>query len=527
MWLLTPLASFTPRATRLDPDPRIATPHDLTKVVYGPYYSLEGAQHSTEANTYYLFTPVNATNTPVVVEYHGGGFTGGGARHDYDTWIDSLLSNGIAFASMDYRLVATKYFYDGGAGAPLEEQFIHARADGTLTLDANGSVASDYRVRVGRQEFNTKCSFDAAAGFDDLLTRAAAHGLDPHRVAFTGSSAGGGEIHYLSWVWPALNENWKRFTPVAMVYTNAQLDYPVQNMLSSVWGLWAGAVGGGTRLTEILAHTEADCEMVVGNPWCEADKEKKSEEALCNQSWHDATMARFCGAAMAGATLDDLVGAQAWPNATDHERGIATLWLNSRNLLAYRKRADVPKTPFYLYVANRLNGTAGMNVVHNALYARLYHELAVEAGINATSYYTDYAAMRPTDRSPTRLDTADGVTYNYKSTLDWRGAAGVAATEPASANEQLLWLCLAFGVRCDAGPAPPPPPPPVPLSDACKAEIRAVCAVAPAACGSCVHHHSGELIAHGCPRKGVPGAAEACIEYCESEGEVRRGGERS
>ena len=220
MWL-SALASFTPRAIRLDPDPRIATPHDLTKVVYGPYYSLEGAQHSTEANTYYLFTPANATNTPVVVEYHGGGFTGGGARHDYDTWIDSLLANGIAFASIDYRLVATKYFYDGGAGAPLEEQFIHARADGTLILDANGTVASDYRVRVGRQEFNTKCSFDAAAGFDDLLTRAAAHGLDPHRVAFTGSSAGGGEIHYLSWVWPALNENWKRFTPVAMVYTNA------------------------------------------------------------------------------------------------------------------------------------------------------------------------------------------------------------------------------------------------------------------------------------------------------------------
>ena len=138
-------------------------------------------------------------------------------------------------------------------------------------------------------------------------------------------------------------------------------------------------MGGDTPLTEILAHTEADCGMVVGNPWCEADKEKKSEEALCNQSWHDATMARFCGAAMAGATLDDLVGAQAWPNATDHERGIATLWLNSRNLLAYRARADVPKTPFYLYVANRLNGTAGMQVVHNALYARLYHELAVEA----------------------------------------------------------------------------------------------------------------------------------------------------
>ena len=91
-----------------------------------------------------------------------------------------------------------------------------------------------------------------------------------------------GEIHYLTWVYHALSKdgvpNAKRYTPRAMVYTMAQLDYPVQNMLSSVWGLWAGAVGGDTPLTEILAHTEADCGMVVGNPWCEADKEKKSGE---------------------------------------------------------------------------------------------------------------------------------------------------------------------------------------------------------------------------------------------------------
>jgi len=83
----------------------------------------------------------------------------------------------------------------------VEEELIHATADGRLTLDTDGRVASDYKVRVGRQEFNTKCSFDAAAGFSDLLGRAADFNIDVHRVAFTGGSAGGGELHYLTWVW--------------------------------------------------------------------------------------------------------------------------------------------------------------------------------------------------------------------------------------------------------------------------------------------------------------------------------------
>ena len=72
----------------------------------------------------------------------------------------------------------------------------------------------------------------------------------------------------------------------------AQLDYPVQNMLDQVWGLWADDVGADTLLTTILAQTEQDCGMIIGNPWCDG---KQAQTALCNQSWHDASMARFCG----------------------------------------------------------------------------------------------------------------------------------------------------------------------------------------------------------------------------------------
>ena len=208
----------------LPPSPAIATPHTLSKVVYGKYFSYDAdGGVSTEANTYYVYMPTTATEAgakvPIVVEYHGGGFTGGSATSSLTARIESYLSNGVAYASMDYRLVATKYYYHGAGATACEEEFIHADGSGRLRLDTAGMVSSDYKVRVGRQEFNTKCSFDAAAGFDDLLNRSASLGIDVHRIGLTGGSAGGGEIHYLSWVYRTLDRNWERYTPVAMVYT--------------------------------------------------------------------------------------------------------------------------------------------------------------------------------------------------------------------------------------------------------------------------------------------------------------------
>ena len=82
-----------------------------------------------------------------------------------------------------------------------------------------------------------------------------------------GGSAGGGEIHYLTWVYHALGNNAERYTPVSMVYTMAQLDYPVQNMLDKVWGLWVDDVGAETKLASILSFS--DCGMIIGNPWCD------------------------------------------------------------------------------------------------------------------------------------------------------------------------------------------------------------------------------------------------------------------
>jgi len=451
-------AAAVPRVAELPPSPFLSTPHAMHRVVFSKYWSYDAeGRTSSEGSTYYLFLPSSraraanaAGDLPVVVEFHGGGFTGGSATSEQTAAIDGFLQAGVAYASMDYRLVATKYYYGAGA-AVCEEEFIHADSTGRLWLDASGMVASDYKVRVGRQEFNTKCSFDAAAGFEDLLSRASTFGLDVHRVGFTGSSAGGGEMHYLSWAYRALDRNWRRYTPVAMVYTMAQLDYPVQNILDRVWGLWADDVGNETLLTSILAQTREDCEMCVGNPWCGASG-ATAQTALCNATWHAATMARYCGAdggRMAGVTLGELRRTQVWPTETEHDRGLARMWYASENMVAARAVPEIGATPFYLYVFNQLNGTAGMHVVHSALYARQYARVAETARLEFVSYYPDYQGMSAADRGDVRLRPAPGVELNLRTSTalrGWRALAGVSATQPGGAAEQRLFFCHAFNI---------------------------------------------------------------------------------
>ena len=268
------------------------TPQKLT---YGKYYG----RANSDINAYYLYSPAAATTSgnssnssthrpllPAIIQIHGGGFTGGSASSSSNAAIEAAVGNGIAYISVNYRLVATKYYYkeaahtteghgEGGHGegrgerlggmVEKEEELIHVDADGRLALDTTGKVIGDYQIRRGRQEYNTKCSYDAVQMIEHLIANAADLGIDVHRLSFTGSSAGGGEIHYLTWVY----HQWRgaAYTPVGMVYTMAQLDYPVQNMMDRTWGLWADDVGNGTALSTVLAFN--DCGMILGNPWCD------------------------------------------------------------------------------------------------------------------------------------------------------------------------------------------------------------------------------------------------------------------
>merc|ERR1711988_1398535 len=143
----------------------------------------------------------------------------------------------------------------------------------------------------GRQEYNTKCYFDAVQMIEHLISHADAYGVDVHRISFTGDSAGGGEMNYLIWVYHQWNVG--RYTPVGMVYINAQLDYPVNNILDRVWKLWTDDVGEHTKLSTILDKT--DCGLIIGNPWCVEPDRSKSDYNLCNETWQEESMARFRG----------------------------------------------------------------------------------------------------------------------------------------------------------------------------------------------------------------------------------------
>lgn len=65
-----------------------------------------------ERNTLDLFTPDSDTKTPIVIYIHGGGFTTGSKSDLYQNFVftslvDNLLSENIAFASINYRLLET------------------------------------------------------------------------------------------------------------------------------------------------------------------------------------------------------------------------------------------------------------------------------------------------------------------------------------------------------------------------------------------------------------------------------------
>jgi hypothetical protein len=535
-------------------------------VTYGPYYSIttDGSK-STVDNSYYLYSPVGVKAgdaLPIHIQFHGGGFTGGAPTSSANAEIEAFTSTGIHYMSVGYRLVATKYYYGSPA---VEEEFIHAAPNGSLTLDACGRVLSLYNVRRGRTEFNTKCSFDAARALEHLLSSADAFGVDAHRISLSGSSAGGGEIKcvgclscltfpihaltfqsassahrrsYLTWVYHALGTNAARYTPRAIVYTMAQLDYPVENMLDMVWSQWADFVGPSTELSTILRFS--DCGLIIGNPWCT----EHAQTPLCNASFQKASLDRYCAneTRFAETTIGDVMASQTWPQLTPHDEGIATLWYTSANMLAHQPVGPNGEK-FALYVANALNSTAGMHVVHNALYARAYAKFAAQAGINYTVYYTDYASMRPCDVGSRRYAVEEhGTTtvYNYRSNMGWANRADADAAPfrgmSGSLREQLAFVCAAVGVaNCTLAPGPSPGPSPGPgpsctcpscvpvggcpgpLPTQCITELKKDCAVAhlptKADCEDCIRSHAKDAIAHGCPTG--PGAAQDVMKkYC-------------
>jgi len=285
----------------------------------------------------------------------------------------------------------------------------------------------------------------------------------------------------------------------------AQLNYPVQNMLDRTWSLWANDIGNDTLVSTMLRYS--DCDMILGNPWCGI----QTDYNLCNETYEEYVQKRYCGeeTLFETATLKDLVNDLVWPrNDPVVGLGMEKLWYTSETMTKHQ-----PRPKFHLYIANQLNSTAGMNVVHSALYARQYGNVALQAGINFTIYYTDYIGMKTNDEGSRRLVTKNGQTvFNYRSSHDWIEQPMVKTVERGSQEEQLLYHCLALSVEdCVVAPSGT-------LSKECKAEVDKLCGRdhKRETCSNCVHRHVKQLIDARCPPANE-GGAKTVIEHCESD----------
>jgi len=470
-------------------------------------------------NSYYLYKPkghdpARDSKLPVIVEIHGGGFTGGAPKTTATLPIQDAVNRGIAYISVGYRLIGTQYYYGQGES----EELLHVDADGRITLDTSGKTMDSYQVRRGRQELVVKCQYDTAQMIEHLIAHADQYGIDIHRISTTGGSAGGGEIHYLTWVYHQWNVG--RYTPVGMVYNMAQLDYPVENVMDNWATLWGDDVGYNTKLSTILS--KSDCDGIIGNPCCINGGTPPScySPHLCNKEYHEKAISQFCGQDFQHTTFGDIKESLKWPS-DDPEvgPGMEKLWYNSANM-----QKHAPK-PFYLYIHNELNGTTHMEIVHNAMHARNYAKFAEKAGINFTVYYTDYNAMTPDDKGDKRFSVPGrfgSEVLNYRSSHDWVHQPGAQSTQRASPQEQMQFHCLAFGMDCSSGPSPGPSPPgpsPSPsgdLSPSCKKAIDANCPIG-GDCQQCIGTHARQFMAAGCPPPAEQGSAR-CIAYCKNRG---------
>jgi len=431
------------------------------QVAYGKYQSEDGDQTD---NSFYLFKdPAHKKGDealPIIIHFHHGSFFSGEPWRTENSEIKSYLSKGFAVVSVGYRQVTEKYFYESADGENRTEELIHVDKNGNLSLDVTGKTMDDYKVRIGKQEFITKYLYDATQMIENLIENADRFGLDVGRIVFAGESTGGAGMQYLTWVYHQWNVG--RYTPVGMVYQNAQLNYPVQNMLDGAWDLFVETMGPDVKLSDVVSQ-EA-CPVVIGNHICGSPLGESSDYELCNHVWNKKALKRFCGAALASATLGEVKKQHKWPK-TDKDVGMEKLWYSSENM-----QKHLPHDPFYIYVANSMNGTAAVDVAHHSIFAlnfAKYAEMNKQGGIQYTAYYTDFAHMTEADRGMERVEVTRAPGDLGLATGLVLPPAAIPSAPPAKEEPVVVMAggpgsAPGPGPAAFAGPAPGPAPAPAP-----------------------------------------------------------------
>merc|ERR1712000_340198 len=150
---------------------------------------------------------------------------------------------------------------------------------------------------------------------------------------FTGGSAGGLGINYLTWVYHRWNAD--RYTPRGIVYTGAQLTYfPPEDFALN---LYVENLDPDVHLPDVLSAS--DCSNVIGNSFCG----QTVDYNLCNATWNELTVAAFCGDAFASTSIGEVLEGLTWPQDDALQSGFGKLWHTEINMQMHK-----PADPFYL-----------------------------------------------------------------------------------------------------------------------------------------------------------------------------------
>lgn len=139
---------------------------------------------SYDKNTFDIFLPKSEQPTPLVIYYHGGGFISGNKESPYvpmwnGSWdfpeeIRTLLDNGIAFASVNYRLLEFEDDPDGVL-KPLNDskralQFIRS-ISANLNIDKNNVILTGSSAGAGTSQWLGFSDDMADLNSDDKVLR--------------------------------------------------------------------------------------------------------------------------------------------------------------------------------------------------------------------------------------------------------------------------------------------------------------------------------------------------------------------
>jgi hypothetical protein len=282
---------------------------------YGKYFSLQSnGSRDLSDNVYYIYKPApSMAKTPVIFQVFGSGWVHLNIEKPFavpNPAIARYNAAGIAFVSTAYRLLDRKYWYDAGAGNIKREELIHIGADGLMTLDTTGKTMADYKARTCFLELIAKSTFDVVKSLEHLIDHADEHRLDIHRITFLASSGGSAGVNYLTWVYHQWHK--ERFTPVGMVLMSPQFNLPVLCTLDLVWKDFLDHMEPQTPITQI--GNFKTCLPMIGCNRSTFSALGPEADSVCNPSWNQATISRYCSSAAAfnSATLSSLNQTQKW-----------------------------------------------------------------------------------------------------------------------------------------------------------------------------------------------------------------------